>query len=85
MFIFMLCFLIGCKLSKRFTHNSLILGGLSVPILGKILSVTLMTGPAAQRAIEKQHCYLGRLNILSSFCSNCRIYVSLLKKKYYYN
>ena len=56
-----------------------------MPILGKILSVTLMTGPAAQRAIKKQHCYLARLNILSSFCSNCRTYVSLLKKKYYYN
>ena len=56
-----------------------------MPILGKILSVTLMTGPAVQRATEKQHCYLGRLNILSSFYSNCRTYVSLLKKNYYYN
>ena len=64
MFIFMLCFLIVCKLSRRFTHNSLIPGGLSVLILGQILSVTLMTGPAAQRAIEKQHCYLGNLLLL---------------------
>ena len=61
MFIFMLCFLIVCKLFRRFTHNSLIPGGLSVLILGQILSVTLMTGPAAQRAREKQHCYLGNL------------------------